>query len=100
MQARRFAMLQSFMKAVRSTVARLVSFHKGSRKRRGKAARKGKGRATSGGSAYQLRKAQKRSAKRFTFLQRFVRRKPKAATPRRSDPRQRPPRIPPPTVQP
>ncbi len=83
MQARRFGMLQSFMQAARSTLAHLVSFHKGSGKRRGKATRKGKGRATSGGSASQIRKAQKRSAKRSAFLQRFVRPKAKATPPLR-----------------
>ena len=100
MQRRRLSMLESFMKAARSTLARLVSFHKGSGGRRGKASRKGKGRATSGGSAYQLRKMQNRSAKRSAFLQRLMRPKVKATTPRPPDPRQRPPRIPPPSVQP
>lgn len=79
MCARRFGMLESFMRATRSTLARLVSFHKGSGNRRGKATRKGKGRATSGGNAYQLRKAQKRTAKLGAFLQRLMKPKAKGA---------------------
>jgi hypothetical protein len=86
-------MLQRLIRAAHFTLRPILSF-----RRRGKATGKGKGRASSGGSARQLRTAQNRSGKRSAFLQRLIRPKAKAAPPRRSDPRQRPPTIPPPKI--
>ena len=92
-QARRFAMLQRFMRAAHFTLRPILSF-----RRRGKATGKGKGRAKGGGTAYQLRTTQSRSGKRSTFLQRLIRPKGKTTPPRRSDPRQQPPTLTPPRI--
>ena len=92
-QSRRAALLQRFMRAAHFTLQPILSF-----RRRSKATGKGKGRATGGGSAHQLRTSQNRSGKRSTLLQRLIRPKGNTSTPRRSDPRQRPPTIPPPKI--
>ena len=92
-QARRFAMLQRFMRAARFALRPIIPF-----RRRSKATGKGKGRATGGGSAHQLRTTQNRSGKRSAFLQKLLRPKGNATTPPRSVSRQRPPTITPPKI--
>jgi hypothetical protein len=79
MKSRRFAMLHRFMRAARLTLRPVFHFRSG---RRGKG--KSKGKATTGGRAFQLRKERNRSAKREAFLSRLRRVKTKATTPRPS----------------
>ncbi len=73
MRARRFAMLQRFMKAARFALSQFPTWRS---QRRGKG--KIKGRSTDGGQAAQLRKQRNRTAKRGAVLNRL------AATPHAS----------------
>jgi hypothetical protein len=70
MQARRFALLRRFMAAGRATFGQLVSFHK--RKGKGRSTWRGKGKASAGGRALQLRQAQNRDARRGAWLRRLL----------------------------
>jgi hypothetical protein len=67
LKARRFAMLQRFMRAALLTLPPVFPF------RRGKG--KSKGKATTGGRAFQLRKMRNRVAKREAFFRSLFRKK-------------------------
>jgi hypothetical protein len=66
MQARRFAMLQRFMRAARLALLPVSPFRR-RRRRKGKS----QGKATSGGRAFQIRKDRHRTHKRRSFLERL-----------------------------
>ena len=94
MRARRFAMLQRFMRAARFTLSQFPTWRS---RRRGKGKGKLKTRSTGGGQAAQLRQQQNRSARRAAWLGRLLPARFRTPAPRRPDrtpPRGTPPASP------
>ncbi len=80
MRARRFAMLQRFMRAARFTLSQFPTWRS---RRRGKG--KIKGRSTGGGQAAQLRQQQNRDARRAAWLGRLLPARFRTPAPRQPD---------------